>query len=152
MLSLATQRVQPDLTGQACRKNSPNTPKSPSLRTRLMLCSGLVWQSILLLGCLWQSAIEKWVASISKKDKMVDGSCRGHYLSHSPCRGTEFQRRGDGLFPDKVNQTVLKEKQHSIKGVLFRLVLLHSLWNSVLAMKLLENEKIIASLLCYSLT
>ena len=31
MLSLTTQRVQPDSTGKACRKNSPRTPKSPSL-------------------------------------------------------------------------------------------------------------------------
>ena len=29
--TIATQRVQPDLTGQARRKNSPGTPKSPSL-------------------------------------------------------------------------------------------------------------------------
>ena len=42
----------------------------------------------LLLGCLWP--IEKWVASMSKKDKMADESPRGRCVSYFPCSVTDF--------------------------------------------------------------
>ena len=46
----------------------------------------------LLLGCLWQSAIEKWRPSSAKEKAMGDGS---NYVS-SPTKGAPFHLLGEG--------------------------------------------------------
>ena len=54
--------------------------------------------SIRIYYCAACGPIKKWVASMSKKDKMADRSPRRHCLSYSPNSGTDFSVKGVTAF------------------------------------------------------